>query len=216
MPTRAELKTLFRSIIDDQGQNQIFSDSRIEALLYEGAQEVQSLLEDTDSKYNVLAEDINVTGEALTIPINPNLNRLISVKRVDVSPYIEFEEVDYRELPRIHREYGDSNRDCPKFALINNELRYPSGLGIDHTLRIEYTAFLQNLTADAQEWSGIPRFAHRLIAYEAALIGLIAEDSDARQLTGIISSMRAKVTARADNRSSTGPRYVNYQGEYYA
>lgn len=211
--TRAELISLFKSLIDEQG-NEVFGATRINELLYEGAQQVQDLIEAQDENYFAVVEDISVTSDALQIALDSNMRILLLVEKIEEPVNIKFEYVTFRNLVDYRRLYGAGVQAIrPAYGLRNNTLIYPEAMGEDHMIRITRTDQLANLTADDQSWGDIPAIAHRLIAYEAAYIGLVSEDSDARQFSDLLFTLRARIVQGLDQRVRTEPRSVNYKYE---
>lgn len=210
--TREKLRTLFRSLIDDAGSTSVFSDTRVNALLFEGAQQIQDIIEGFDEKYFTEIQTNTVDAAVTTISIGTNCRQVLEVKRVEPEPHIAIRQVDMRQLVQHRREYN-SNEYSPVFAIDDASIRYPSGMGINHKLEIYKTIQLEDLEQDDQEWTKVPAAAQRLIAYEAVLIGLVSEDSDASQFERLTNRMRENFIINMDRRGRTGPDMVNYSSE---
>ena len=213
--TRAELRSLFKSLIDEQDTG-VFSDTRINELLFEGAQEVQDQIEIQDENYFITVEDISVTADGTSIALDSKTRKIIEVQRVDTDENLKYQYVELRNLSEYRRRYGDNIQSVyPVYSVRNNNILYPNSMGIDHTIRVQKTIQLVNLTDDSEEWSDIPAIAQRNIAYEAAMIGLVAEDSDIRQFQIIIAGRRRSLVENMNNRVRSEPRSVNYIPEDY-
>lgn len=211
---RGKLRELFKSLIDDQSQAAVFSDDRINALLYEGAQNVQDLLEENDDSFFMRRNTIAVSSDQTNIFIDTELRQLHEISMLNEGYEKAFRRIDVSEFPRYRRMYS-TNGEALVYSLINNEIVYPMAAGFDHTIEISYTRQLQDLITDTSEWADLPAIAQRLVAYEAALIALIAEDSDARQFASLVQDMRIRVLRNVDSRDKSGPRYVNYREDRY-
>lgn len=211
MPNRTELRALFRSLIDDQN-DEIFTDERANRLLFEGAQQAQDLVESLDEKYFVDVNTLVVPADLTQIAISSNTRQILRIIRVDVTPPRDFERLDLRQLIDHRRRYGEYNDDRPAYALRGQNIIYPSPFKTEHTIQVERTFQLSDLTDDNDSWTDLPPAAQRLIPYEAAYIGLIAEDSDARQMSALLMDMRNKAIMNIDQRDR-GPRTVVYHPE---
>jgi hypothetical protein len=211
---RTELRALFRSLIDDQGINEnIFSDPRSNIFLYEGALRVQDMIENLDEGYLLSEMSFIVGGDAVSIGTIDNLNRVISVTITGDSQNREIEPINIGEFARYRYLYGENNcRNRPAYAVKNNELKYYAPYGEQHTVNVVYTQTLADLEDDTESWS-LPSQAHRLIAYEAALIGVVSEDGDFRGLERLVSDRRMSVTKLLENRAGNKPDYIEYAGD---
>lgn len=204
--TRTQLRSLFRNLIDDTGNSPIFTDLRINELLYEGAQQVQDLITEYDEKYFVETESISVQGDQLKVPI-PDARQVLHVRRTDVTPNKDFTYIDLRNLTEWRRKYGEDNENNPAYSLRGNTLVYPSTLGSDHTLEVELIKSISNIQDDEEAFEEIPEIGQRFIAYEAVYIGLISEDSDVTQFSRLRNEMRLKLIRNIDSRNRQ-TRYV--------
>jgi len=207
---RTEMRSLFRSLIDDNGSNNIFTDSRINEFLYEGAQEVQDLLESLDEKLFLQVDVISIPADQVIIALPENTRQVIELRRTDSEPSVVFKTLDLRQLSTHERDYGEDNSNNPSYAVRNMEIVYPSPVGVNHTVELTTTQHVQNLEDDDSSWSEIPPQARRLVVYEAAYIGLVSEDSDGRQMMGLLERMRLRVIQNLDGRVNTGQSSVNY------
>jgi hypothetical protein len=208
-----ELRTLFRSLIDDANVGgEIFSDSRVNILLYEGAQEVYAMLDNLNAGYGQTTQETTVTADATVIPQPTDATRIVKIEWQNGEWLTLFEHKSIEGLAIYRHQMGSvrNQKEAPVFALRGTDIVYPGPLGQEHTLVITYVQQLPNLSEDTDEWTTIPKFAHRLIAFEAALIGLVAEDSDARQHEQLTNRIRAGIIEQADNRNTGTPDLVEY------
>lgn len=191
--------------MNDQGVNgNLFSDTRIHEFLYDGAQATAALLEQLDEDLLITQQNISVSETATDIVTINNLGKLISVVN-NVLPYQQIDIISVREFPKYREVYSCSSK--PAVAIVNNTIRYFEPFGVAHSVEVTYTRALSDLVADTEEWD-LPEFSQRLIAYEAALIGLVAENSDVRAMTQLVADIRRQVTQYYEGRGRTTPQYV--------
>lgn len=214
MATRGELISLFRSLVDDKGIGSlIFTDERIREFLYQGAQEVQDQIVELDEKFFIDVTSINVLADQTSVAFPVTARQIIRVTRTDTNPTVQFKQIDLRNLEFHRGKYGNVNTYETAFALRGLSLIYPSPMGANHTIEVECTTQVANLADDAESWSTIPVSAHRQIAFEAALIALVAEDSDTSKMEKLVERMRYSLIKHMSQRGRTGPRYVNDRSE---
>ena len=191
--------------MNDQGINgNLFSDTRVDEFLYDGALSVAGLLEQLDEDLLITQQSVSVAATATDIVTITNLGKLISVINSSL-PYQQIDVISVREFPKYREAYSCSSK--PAVAIVNNTIRYFEAFGAAHTVEVTYTQVLQDLSADTEEWD-LPEFSQRLIPYEAALIGLAAENSDIRAMTQLTADLRRQVTQYFEGRGRTTPQYV--------
>lgn len=200
--TRTKMRELFRSLIDDSGTTpSIFSDTRINIFLYEGALNVQNIIETVDEHAfeSELTVDI-VAGES-SYSLPPDFRKLKEVAKINGTEATRMFFVDTRQ--RVRFQYDDGT-----FSLRNNTILFTRPLDAATRMRIVYTKQLEDLTADTQMWDDIPAVARRLVVYEAALIALTAENSKTNDFVGLVADMRNYVIQSMENRADTDSRGV--------
>lgn len=207
---RGQLKNLMKTLINDVTDDEIFTDERLNTLLYDAALEVQNIVERSDEAYFQNISTFNVTKDQTEIMLNDRTRTINRVRRIDCDPPKEFKYVDYREFYNTYRYHTRFTGNQYIFTVRNLTIEYPHGLGTDHTLEVLATTQLNDLTDDGQTWTRIPVMARRLIAYKAALTGLVAEDSDARQLSSLVNKHENDLVSNLEHRVDAQPRGVIY------
>lgn len=197
---RGELKTRFKSIIDDVSDN-TFDAARIEDLLYEGAQAVQHELELRVNDLFGVVFTQSVLASSTMISLPDKCNRVLTIWRTDLTKPIRFIKTTLQNLYELHRSKY-------YYATTGSEIRYALPLDEDHTVDIIYSKLISNLSQDTESWSDIPEMAHTLITYEAAMLALASEESAIEKIIALYAKRKNNILALLTPRDISSMRQV--------
>lgn len=206
---RTKMRTLFRSLIDESNTGSvIFPDARINELLYEGAQQVQDLLEDVDEHLFETERVESLDAGTTSLALVDTFRKLKQLYRAEPSgsaaDAFQLEYIDPRQIP----EYRRNGRANDAFTLRNNTILFIQPLASATTFTIVHTFHVADLGGDTEQWADIPSYARRLVVYEAVYIGLVSENSDTDKFISLLSDVRTKVLRATENRVDTGSRGI--------
>jgi len=200
---RTQMKKLFRSLIDEVDSSAVFNDTRIEGLLFEGAQTVQDLLEDSDEHIFEVELDLVFPIDTKTAVLPDNFRKLKQLFRPDTNIVMRYK--DPREFSRLSLN-NINIHDTNIFTVRGNIVFLPVNVSSEVTIKVVFTAQLNDLNNDTETWFEIPSFARRLVVYEAVYIGLISENSDVSDYLTLLNDVRSKCIRSIENRVDVGSR----------
>jgi hypothetical protein len=142
-------------------------------------------------------------------------DRIVFIEQVSGDDRYPYRQIDFTELANYRRTWNTKSNlgGDLVFALRGSNIEFPGPHDSEVELYITYVQTLEDLDDDDSSWDSIPVFAHRLIAYEAALIGLVSEDSEAGQHADLTNRVRSSVLGKIERRNTATPDYVRFVPE---